>query len=210
MEEKRTNSMSFLNSVSDEDFLKILKENKTFKEIGKALGYKQRPGKNARDNIRNRAKKLGINLEQTVKVKKKNLPPQSIKRNLPRYCSCGVKISNHNKSGFCINCLKAKNNTEKIKHWKETGDTGCQVQSTLRNIIRTYIFEKQDKKCAICKMENMWNGKELHFILDHINGDASNNNEENLRLICPNCDSQLSTFKSKNKNSARNKFRQKK
>ena len=53
-------------------------------------------------------------------------------------------------------------------------------------------------------MEAKWNGKELHFVLDHIDGDASNNHQDNLRLICPNCDSQLDTYKSKNKNSARN------
>lgn len=52
-------------------------------------------------------------------------------------------------------------------------------------------------------MEAEWNGKELHFVLDHIDGDASNNHQDNLRLICPNCDSQLDTYKSKNKNSAR-------
>ena len=39
----------------------------------------------------------------------------------------------------------------------------------------------------------------------HINGDAAYSARENLRLICPNCDSQLDTFKSKNKNSARTK-----
>ena len=33
--------------------------------------------------------------------------------------------------------------------------------------------------------------------------DFVNNMKENLRLICPNCDSQLGTFKSKNKNSSR-------
>lgn len=36
-------------------------------------------------------------------------------------------------------------------------------------------------------------------------GDAANNRRENLRLVCPNCDSQLDTYKSKNKNSARKK-----
>ena len=54
-------------------------------------------------------------------------------------------------------------------------------------------------------MANMWNGKEINFVLDHIDGDASNSSRENVRLICPNCDSQLPTFKSRNKNSARNK-----
>lgn len=36
----------------------------------------------------------------------------------------------------------------------------------------------------------------------HIDGDASNNFRDNLRLVCPNCDSQLDTYKSRNKNSA--------
>lgn len=116
---------------------------------------------------------------------------------------CGVKISNHNQSGLCPSCLKKKNNEEKIQKWKETGDTGCIAASTLRNCIRDYIFEKQNRQCAICGMNNTWNGQELHFILDHIDGDAANNFESNLRLICPNCDSQLDTYKSKNKNSAR-------
>lgn len=40
-----------------------------------------------------------------------------------------------------------------------------------------------------------------------IDWNASNNKRENLRLICPNCDSQLETFKSKNKNSARRKYK---
>ena len=36
-------------------------------------------------------------------------------------------------------------------------------------------------------------------ILDHVDGDASNNRRENLRLVCPNCDSQLPTFKARNR-----------
>lgn len=41
------------------------------------------------------------------------------------------------------------------------------------------------------------------FILDHIDGNPFNNRRLNLRLICPNCDSQLDTFKSKNKGGGR-------
>ena len=88
----------------------------------------------------------------------------------------------------------------------KTGDTGCSISTTLRNGIRRYIQAEQDNKCAICGNLNHWNGMELHLILDHIDGNASNNKRNNLRLICPNCDSQLPTFKSRNKNSAR-KFR---
>jgi hypothetical protein len=39
-----------------------------------------------------------------------------------------------------------------------------------------------------------------------IDGDASNNLRSNIRMICPNCDSQTDTFKSKNKNSKRRNY----
>lgn len=45
------------------------------------------------------------------------------------------------------------------------------------------------------------------MILDHIDGDASHNTRENLRCVCPNCDSQLDTYKSKNKNGSRSYYR---
>ena len=77
------------------------------------------------------------------------------------------------------------------------------MSTTLRGCIRPYILDDQHGKCAICGMDDFWNGEHLNFILDHIDGDASNNYRNNLRLICPNCDSQLPTYKSRNKNSAR-------
>ena len=72
---------------------------------------------------------------------------------------------------------------------------------------KKYFLEEQNHCCAICGMNDEWNGRQLIFILDHIDGNADNNNRDNLRLICPNCDSQLDTYKSKNKSSARAKYR---
>lgn len=69
------------------------------------------------------------------------------------------------------------------------------------------ILEEQGNKCAICGMSPEWNGKPLVFILDHIDGHASNNKRDNLRCICPNCDSQLDTYKSKNKCGERSYYR---
>lgn len=123
---------------------------------------------------------------------------------MAKFCKeCGKKLSNSNQSELCQICYKKQQDLNKINHWLETGDTGCKIATTLRNCIRDYIKKLQNNKCAICGLEDNWNGKELHFILDHIDGDASNNWKDNLRLICPNCDSQLDTYKSKNKNSAR-------
>jgi hypothetical protein len=40
-----------------------------------------------------------------------------------------------------------------------------------------------------------WNGENLVFILDHIDGNWRRHIKNNLRLICPNCNSQLDTTK---------------
>lgn len=53
------------------------------------------------------------------------------------------------------------------------------------------VFEN---KCSICGLDGMWNGKKLVMRLDHINGVNDDNRIDNLRMVCPNCDSQLETF----------------
>ena len=63
-----------------------------------------------------------------------------------------------------------------------------------------------DYECDECPIEDEWNGKALSLHLDHINGVNNDHRLENLRMICPNCDSQLSTYKSKNKNSSRRNY----
>ena len=51
-----------------------------------------------------------------------------------------------------------------------------------------------ENKCYECGMLPEWNGKPLVMILDHINGVNNDNRIENLRLLCPNCNSQTDTF----------------
>ena len=49
-------------------------------------------------------------------------------------------------------------------------------------------------KCVICGQENSWNDNKLVLVLDHINGKSNDHRLENLRLLCPNCNSQQDTF----------------
>ncbi|MDQ2635265.1 MAG: HNH endonuclease, partial [Actinomycetota bacterium] len=74
--------------------------------------------------------------------------------------------------------------------------------------IRAYIEAEQDGRCAICNGSATWQDLPLTLILDHIDGDPTNNRRENLRLVCPNCDSQLPTYKSRNRGKGRHYRRQ--
>jgi HNH endonuclease len=58
-------------------------------------------------------------------------------------------------------------------------------------------------RCALCGMESVWNGKPLVLVLDHINGVSNDYRLENLRLLCPNCNSQTETFCGRNSKTIR-------
>lgn len=52
--------------------------------------------------------------------------------------------------------------------------------------------------CEECGCGAVWNNKPLTLQVDHKDGDNTNHRLENLRLLCPNCHTQTSTFGSKN------------
>jgi hypothetical protein len=51
----------------------------------------------------------------------------------------------------------------------------------------------KERKCELCGQNEMWNDKKMSLILDHINGINNDNRIENLRIVCPNCNSTLPT-----------------
>ena len=68
---------------------------------------------------------------------------------------------------------------------------------TLKNrLLKAGLLEYECSSCSI----NEWQDKPLALHLDHINGVNNDNRLENLRLLCPNCHSQTSTYAGKNKN----------
>lgn len=69
-------------------------------------------------------------------------------------------------------------------------------------------LQAQDNSCQICGLRPKWNKQDLVLIMDHIDGNSENNELDNLRLVCPNCDSQLPTYKSKNNGNGRHKRRE--
>ena len=71
------------------------------------------------------------------------------------------------------------------------------------NRLKIRLFKEGllEEKCAICGNLGEWNDKPLSLVIDHINGNHSDNRIENLRILCPNCHSQTETFAGKNKKS---------
>ena len=65
-----------------------------------------------------------------------------------------------------------------------------------KRLIREGILEDQ---CKLCERPPIWEGKPLVLRLDHINGVRNDNRVVNLRLLCPNCDSQTSTYCGRNR-----------
>lgn len=59
-------------------------------------------------------------------------------------------------------------------------------------------------ECSMCGQKGEWNGKSLIMVLDHINGIGNDHRFENLRMVCPNCNSQLETTAGKSRRKINN------
>ena len=65
-----------------------------------------------------------------------------------------------------------------------------------RRLLKDHLLKYE---CAICHNQGIWQNQDLCLQVDHIDGNASNNELSNLRFLCPNCHSQTDTFGNKNK-----------
>ena len=128
------------------------------------------------------------------------------KRKSKAHCKeCGKELKDRNGIFCSQECQKTFNYKDFITKWKNkevNGTNGLTLQ--LSPTIKRYMLEKNNFSCSICG----WNKR--HPVdnkplveIDHIDGDASNSFEENLRVLCPNCHSETPTFRARNKISSR-------
>ena len=66
---------------------------------------------------------------------------------------------------------------------------------TSRGTIKKIVLDNNllEYKCVLCGQDEWWNGQKMSLILDHKNGVRNDHRLENLRFVCPNCNSTLPT-----------------
>jgi hypothetical protein len=150
--------------------------------------------------------------------------------NNPRFCSRSCSVSHNNsvqpkrkriarecpackksffkpKSGsnqvFCSQMCRRKNYEIQISNANRFDLNGQPSPRT----VRKFLVATVGNFCALCNQNGQnWCQKPLTLIVDHIDGDAYNWALNNIRLVCPNCDSQLPTFKGRNKGRSTRKY----
>ena len=108
-----------------------------------------------------------------------------------------IKLYNINISHFNMNNLYKIYDNKKIP----LSDILVEQSSYSRTKLKKRLYNEglKEKKCELCGQDELWQGKKISLILDHINGIHNDNRIENLRIVCPNCNATLDTHCGKNK-----------
>lgn len=63
---------------------------------------------------------------------------------------------------------------------------------------RLFALGLKQPLCEMCGQRELWKGKRMSLVLDHINGVSNDHRLENLRVVCPNCAATLDTHCGRN------------
>ena len=107
---------------------------------------------------------------------------------------------------YCSNACQLQYQRDSyIKKWKAGEVNGLQGLGIVSVYVKKYLRKKYGDKCVLCGWAkvNLKTGK-VPLVADHIDGNWRNNVENNLRLICPNCDALSPTYAGLNRGNGRN------
>jgi hypothetical protein len=116
-------------------------------------------------------------------------------------CNEKAFVDSQSKGKYCSHkCQHEYQSKQYIERWLMGLETGNQFDTKVSPTVRRYLIELYGNKCQLCE----WN--KIHPVtgkvpiqIDHIDGDATNSQLNNLQLLCPNCHSLTSTYGALNK-----------
>lgn len=174
-------------------------EKVSYEEIGRRYGC-------SGSNIKKVAKQLGINLPQRRSINPcETFGKGTIRREIHSCINCGKDTFNLE---FCSKeCKSEYEYKQYIERWKQGLETGMRGKEAISNKIKKYLLEKYNNSCQICGWSevNKFTNR-IPLQVHHLNGDCTDNREENLQLLCPNCHSLTENYGSRNKNSTRDRY----
>ena len=160
------------------------------------------------NNIKKVAIRLGIELTPKRKINdNETFNKGTAKKGVCKNCGKEYNLYQGHRGQCCSHeCWIEYQEKVRLEKWKDGEDIGYSGQpgSKLRPYIKRYIFAKNNNCCENCHKEyvNPYTGLSI-LQIHHKDGDATNNKEENLQLLCPNCHAMTENFGSRNKKSTR-------
>lgn len=163
------------------------------------MPYKQRHNKFCSHSCSASCNNVGVNRKSNGKDDSQNCCSSKTECKTTRLCLNCQKPTGKNSKRCCSNQCNADYKWTLTKAQIEQNNKASSHRQGKR-----YIAETYGHRCQICNIDK-WNNQDLPMVLDHIDGNSDNNSLDNLRLVCSNCDSQLPTYKNRNKGRGRYK-----
>ena len=179
-----------------EELEELINKDYSYEEIGKIYGVSGAA-----------IKKAALRLNIPLKERRKKNPNEHFNKGTAKVgiCeNCGKEFILYQSTNgkFCSHkCQQEHRKNEYIKRWKNGEENGLVGKYTMSGFVRNYLLDKHNQKCQICGWgkANKYTGK-VPLQIHHIDGDCTNNKEENLQVLCPNCHSLTENYGSRNKN----------
>ena len=189
------------------------------KNCGKVIPYEKRLNNfcnsSCSASFNNKERHLSLETRQKISEAVQKKSPRfngdiKIVTNFPtkeHHCkNCGKRLLSRQKLYCSHGCRQEGERIGYIKRWKNGEEKGLKGEYGISNCIRWYLFNKFNYKCQCCGWgeRNKFTGV-VPLEIHHIDGDYTNNREENLQLLCPNCHALTETYKAHNKNGRKNR-----